>query len=105
MHITTHVPIIIKRRPAEVFAALTDFDTWPQWGGGNLASMEQISTSPLQVGSQLRQVNRRGSKLTESFVEVTQLTENQTFRHKKLCPERHIQSGASRDGHTTQSSI
>lgn len=79
MHNATSVTIIINRPPAEVFAWLTDFDTWPQWGGGNLVSMKQVSAGPLQAGSQLRQVNQTGRKPTETLVQVTDFVPDQTF--------------------------
>jgi carbon monoxide dehydrogenase subunit G len=67
--------IMINRPPAEVFAELTDFATWPKWQGG-LESVEQISPGPLQVGSQIRQIRQSG-KPTESLIEVTRLVPNQ----------------------------
>ena len=67
--------IIINRSPAEVFTGLTNFSQWPRWQGG-LASVEQISPGPLQVGSQLRQVRSSG-KPKESLIEVTRLVPNQ----------------------------
>ena len=79
MHNATSVAIIINRPPAEVFAWLTDFDTWPQWGGGNLVSMKQVSAGPLQAGSQLRQVNQTGRKPTETLVQVTDFVPDRTF--------------------------
>lgn len=36
MRHAANVSIVIHRAPAEVFAVLTDFGNWPQWGGGNL---------------------------------------------------------------------
>jgi len=79
MHKATSITIIINRPPAEVFAWLIDFDTWPQWGGGNLVSMKQVSAGPLQAGSQLRQVNQTGRKPTETLVQVTDFVPDQTF--------------------------
>lgn len=79
MRHATSVSIVIHRAPAEVFAALTDFGKWPQWGGGNLVSMEQISPGPLQVGSQLRQVNKTGRQLTETLVQVTDIAPDQAL--------------------------
>ena len=79
MHPQANVSVLIHRPPAEVFAWLIDFGKWPQWGGGNMVSMEQISTGPLQVGSQLRQVNQTGRKPTETLVQVTQLMPDQTL--------------------------
>ena len=79
MQLATSAAIIINRPPAEVFAWLTDFDTWPQWGGGNLVSMKQVSTGPLQAGSQLRQVNQTGRKPTETLVQVTDFVPDRTF--------------------------
>lgn len=73
------VSIVINHPPAEVFARLIDFGKWSQWGGGNLVSMEQISPGPLQVGSQLRQVNKTGHKPTETLVQVTHLVSDQTL--------------------------
>ena len=75
----TNVSIIINRPPPDVFASLIDLSKWPQWGGGNLASMEQVSAGPLQVGSQIRQVNRTGRKLTEALVQVTHFMPDQTL--------------------------
>jgi uncharacterized protein YndB with AHSA1/START domain len=79
MQIQSSVSVIINRPPAEVFTELTNFGQWPQWGGGNLVSMEQISPGPLQVGSQLRQMNKTGRKPTETLVQVTQLMPDQTL--------------------------
>jgi hypothetical protein len=79
MHAQTNVSVVIRRPPAEVFARLIDFGQWPQWGGGNLVSLEQVSTGPLQVGSQLRQVNKTGRKPTETLVQVTHLVPNQVL--------------------------
>lgn len=79
MHDVTSVSIIINRPPAEVFAELINFGTWPQWGGRNLVSMEQVLAGPLQVGSQLRQVNKTGHKPTETLVQVTEFVPDQTF--------------------------
>ena len=79
MQNATSAAIIINRPPAEVFAWLTDFDTWPQWGGGNLVSMKQVSAGPLQAGSQLRQVNQTGRKPTETLVQVTDFVPDRTF--------------------------
>lgn len=75
----TNAAIAINRPPAEVFAWLTDFDTWPQWGGGNLVSMKQVSAGPLQAGSQLRQVNQTGRKPTETLVQVTDFVPDRTL--------------------------
>ena len=77
MHIKTSVPVMINRPPSEVFAGLTNFSKWPQWGGGNLVSMEQVLADPVQVGSQIRQVNRTGRKLTETLVRVTHFVPDQ----------------------------
>jgi len=79
MRHATSVSIGINRPPSEVFAALTDFGKWPQWGGGNLVSMEQISPGPLQVGSQLRQVNKTGGKPAETLVQVTDFAPDQAL--------------------------
>jgi len=79
MHIRTSVSVIIDRPPAEVFARLTDFKTWPQWGGGNLVSIEPMLPGPLQVGSQLRQVNKTGRKPTETLVQVTHWVPDHTL--------------------------
>ena len=79
MQNATSVSIIINCPPAEVFAWLTDFGKWPQWGGGNLVSMKQVSAGPLQVGSQLRQVNQTGRKPIETLVQVTEFVPDQTF--------------------------
>ena len=79
MRNATSVSIVINRPPAEVFAWLIDFGKWPQWGGGNLVSMEQISPGPLQVGSQFRQVNKIGRKPTETRVQVTHFVPDQTL--------------------------
>ena len=67
--------IIINRPPAEVFAGLTNFGQWPRWQGG-LVSVDQISPSPLQVGSQVRQIRESGNP-TESLMEVTHLVPDQ----------------------------
>ena len=67
--------IIINRPPAEVFAGLTNFGTWPLWQGG-LVSVDQISAGPLQIGSQVRQIRKSGNP-TESLMEVTHLVPNQ----------------------------
>jgi uncharacterized protein YndB with AHSA1/START domain len=79
MQHATSAAIIINCPPAEVFARLTNFDTWPQWGGGNLVSMQQVSAGPLQVGSQLRQVNQTGRRPTEKLVQVTDFVPDRTF--------------------------
>ena len=73
------VSVIINRPPMDVFASLTDFAKWPQWGGGNLVSMQQISAGPLQVGSSLRQVNKAGRRPIETLVRVTLFVPNQTL--------------------------
>lgn len=73
------VSVIINRPPSIVFAALTDFNTWSRWGGGNLDSVQQVSTDPLQVGSQIRQINRTNRKLTETLVQVTHFVPDQTL--------------------------
>ena len=75
----TSVSIIINRAPSDVFASLIDLSNWPQWGGGNLESVEQLSPGPLQAGSQLRQVNRMGGKQTETFVQVTHFVPDQAL--------------------------
>lgn len=75
----TTLSVIINRPPIDVFGSLIDFGRWPQWGGGNLLSMEQISAGPLQAGSLLRQVNKVGRKPTETLVQVTQIVPNQTL--------------------------
>jgi uncharacterized protein YndB with AHSA1/START domain len=67
--------ILINRPPAEVFAGLTDFGSWPKWQGG-LVSVDRISAGPLQVGSQVRQIRQSG-KPAESVMEVTQLVPDQ----------------------------
>ena len=79
MRTATSASIVINRPPAKVFAELTNFGKWPQWGGGNLVSVEQVSTGPLQVGSQLRQVNKTGRKPTETLAQVTHLVPDQTL--------------------------
>jgi hypothetical protein len=73
------VSIIINRPRSEVFAALIDLAKWPEWGGGNLVSMEQMSAGSLQAGSQIRQVNKLNGKLTEHLVHVTHFVPNQAF--------------------------
>jgi uncharacterized protein YndB with AHSA1/START domain len=73
------VTVIINRPPSDVFASLIDLSKWPQWGGGNLVSMEQFSAGRLQVGSQLRQVTRTGRKLSKALVQVTHFVPNQTL--------------------------
>lgn len=75
----TNVSVIINRPPSDVFAALIDLKKWPQWGGGNLENMEQVSSGPLQIGSQIRQMNRTGRKLTESLVQVTHFVPDQAL--------------------------
>lgn len=79
MHIQTSVSISINCPPPEVFGELINFSRWPQWGGGSLVSMEQVSAGPLQVGAQLRQVNGTGDKATETLVQVTQLAPRWTL--------------------------
>ncbi len=79
MHNEVSVSIDINRPPARVFASLIDLAKWPEWGGGNLVSMELMSEGPLQVGSQIRQTNRMGGKLTETPVRVAQFVPGQTF--------------------------
>lgn len=79
MHTQTNVSVLINRPPVEVFARLIDFDQWPQWGGGNLVSMEQVSPGPLQAGAQLRQVNKLGGKPTATLVQVTHLVPNEAL--------------------------
>src|SRR5512139_1704200 len=79
MRIQASVSVIINRPPAEVSAWLTDFGQWPQWGGGNLVSMEQISPGPLQVGSQFRQVNKLGQQPKETLVHVTHWVPDQAL--------------------------
>lgn len=73
------ISIIIKRAPSDVFASLIDLSKWPRWGGGNLVRMEQVSAGPLQVGSQLRQVNRTGRQLIETLAQVTRFVPDQTL--------------------------
>ncbi len=82
MQIKIDTAIVINRPPAQVFARLTDIGEWPTWGG-DLVSMEQISAGPLQVGSQIRQVTRRGRKPSESLVEVTELVPDQRLGIKE----------------------
>ena len=72
---TLKANIIINRSPAEVFTGLINFSQWPRWQGG-LVSVDQISTDPLAVGSQIRQVRSSG-KPKESLIEVTRLVPNQ----------------------------
>jgi uncharacterized protein YndB with AHSA1/START domain len=79
MHNEVSVSVDISRSPARVFASLIDLAKWPEWGGGNLVSMELLSDAPLQVGSQIRQTNRRGGKQTEMLVRVAQFVPDQTL--------------------------
>jgi hypothetical protein len=79
MHYHISVSVIIYRPPSDVFGSLIDLSRWPQWGGGNLASMEQVSKGALRVGSQIRQVNKTGRKLTEILLQVTHFVPDQTF--------------------------
>ncbi len=78
MQITINAHMVIHAPPAQVFAQLTDIDKWPQWGG-NLESMEQISAGSLQVGSQIRQVTKRGRKPGESIIDVSEYVPGSRF--------------------------
>lgn len=79
MRSQTNVSIVINRPPADVFASLIDFGKWPNWGGGNLVGMEQVSEGPLRVGSQMRQVFRRGRKEGTALVRITDLVPDRTL--------------------------
>lgn len=73
--------LMISRPPAEVFTWLTDFSKWPQWARG-LASMEQVSAGPVDVGSIIREV-WKGANPTESQIwEITHLVPNQLLGMK-----------------------
>ena len=74
--------IIINLPLIDAFNGLIDFPRWPRWQGG-LASVELISPSPLQVGSQLRQT-RMGRNAAVSIMEVTHLVPNQLLGLKSL---------------------
>ena len=78
--------IIINRLPTDTFSGLIDFTRWPRWQGG-LASVELISPSPLQIGSQLRQTCMGGNAAV-SIMEVTHLVPNQLLGLKS--PSRPI---------------
>lgn len=83
MQITINHHILIHVSSTQVFAWLTDIKKWPQWGG-NLVSMEQVSTESLQVGSQIRQVTKGGRKQGASILEVTEYVPGQSFGIKGL---------------------
>jgi len=77
--------LIINRPPAEVFARLTEFRTWPQWAGG-LARMEQVSAGPIDVGSEIREV-WKGANPTESQIwEITHFVPNHLLGMRTLAP-------------------
>ncbi len=80
----TNIVVVINRQPAEVFARLTDFSTWPQWIGG-LGAMELVSEGPLKVGSQIRDLGNH-TQMRESSMEITAFEPNQTLGLKSSGP-------------------
>ena len=61
----------IEAPPDKVTAAMTDFDTWPQWMEG-LVKVEPLSEHPYGVGTKWRETRKLfGQEATEVF-EVTE---------------------------------
>ena len=78
MQIHVRVEVDINRLPSEVFLRLIDFAEWPKWGS-QLVSMEKVTPGPLQVGTQIRQISRRGAQSASTIVHITDLTANQSL--------------------------
>jgi polyketide cyclase/dehydrase/lipid transport protein len=74
--------VVVNRPIAEVFTHLIEFDLWPAWGGGRLASMKQVTPGPPGPGTELIQVFRRGAHTTETTAEITELVENSALAIK-----------------------
>lgn len=60
---------------------LTDFREWPKWGS-QLVSMEKVTPGQLHVGTQIRQITRRGAQSVSTIVEITGFTSNHTLAIK-----------------------
>ena len=66
--------VMLDRRPAEVFAQLTNYSAWPRWLDG-LEKVERISIGPVRIGSKFRLLGPGG----EMQLEITQIMPNELF--------------------------
>jgi uncharacterized protein YndB with AHSA1/START domain len=70
MSVTFTTAVYIEAPPAEVYAAITDIDSWKNWMPG-LIRIEKLSTGPFGPGTRWRETRKMfGKEATEEF-EVT----------------------------------
>lgn len=70
----------IARAPAEVFAALTDLDSWPVWLiASGVTGVERTDSGPLRAGSGLRLRQRLAGRASELDGEIAVLDPPRAF--------------------------
>jgi uncharacterized membrane protein len=81
MATTIKVSIIVNRPVDQVFAYVTDFNTWPRWESG-LLQAEQTSEGPLNVGTTFRGTNQALGQRMEWTSEVTGYVPGKSWEQK-----------------------
>ena len=80
MTISVDVETRIDRPPAEVFAALTDVETYPSWLiASGIVRVERLDPGPLAAGSRLRIGQTVAGRSTVLDGSVTRLTPGTAF--------------------------
>lgn len=77
------VSMYLNRPVEQVFAYLIDPNNLRAWQS-NLIETEQLTESPLQVGTRFREVRRMGRQATEYQAELTKFELNKRFSTKTL---------------------
>src|SRR5262245_51703126 len=77
------VSIHLNQPVEQVFAFLIDPDNLRTWQS-NLIETEQLTESPLRVGTRFREVRQMGRRPTEYQAEITEFEPNKRFATKTL---------------------
>jgi uncharacterized membrane protein len=80
---TFEMSVAINRPAADVFKALTDFDSYKKWMSGVIES-KILSASPMGVGSQYRFVSEFMGQKVESEGEVTEFNPPTRYAWKSI---------------------
>jgi uncharacterized protein YndB with AHSA1/START domain len=80
MTVSVEIETRIDRPPAEVFAALTDVERYPEWLiASGIVRVDRLDPGPLTVGSRLRISQTVAGRSTVLDGSVTRLTPAATF--------------------------
>ena len=77
------VSIYLNRPVEQVFAFLIDPNNLRAWQS-NLIETEQLTESPLRVGTRFREVRQMGPRASEYEAEITEFEPNKRFATKTL---------------------